>query len=266
MDRNITHPKENDEGINIKNTIISINLKNEISKWNQNRDQDQLMLLTDSITRDIKKISSKLKSHILDLTSLEDSGKSSILSYMTNELDNLMSENTSNHADKLDSKLSLPSHETSFHHSMSQLRGLLNIVLYTYDLIWHRQNAILHKNRVPILLGSIVRHKKYGYRGVVVGWDPSPTVDVTRWDGLSDVKGNVNEMPFYHVVPDNNDCLRIFGSERKFRYVCDENLEICHGQILKDMDFDIGLENADGWDVDEQNNRMIIPQYSKVSC
>ena len=265
MDRNIGHSNEI-EGQNKKNTIISINLKNEFSKWNQNIDKDDLMLLTDSMTKDIQKISSKLKSHILNLTSPEAFGKSSILSYITKELDHLISGNTSNHADKLDSKLRLPSHATSFHQSMTHLRGLLNIVLYIYDLMWHRQNAILHKNRVPISLGSIVRHKKYGYRGVVVGWDPSPTVDVSRWDGLSDVKGNVNEMPFYHVIPDNNDCLQIFGSERKFRYVCDENIEICHGQILKDMDFDIGLDYADGWDIDEQNNQMIIPQYARVSC
>ena len=34
-------------------------------------------------------------------------------------------------------------------------------------------------------------------------------------------------MPFYHVIADMNDTEEAFGYERRFRYVCQENLELC---------------------------------------
>jgi len=34
---------------------------------------------------------------------------------------------------------------------------------------------------------QVVRHKKFDYRGVIIGWDHRPTVDVSRWDGVVDL-------------------------------------------------------------------------------
>jgi len=61
----------------------------------------------------------------------------------------------------------------------------------------------------------------------VITWDPYPKADVSRWDGLQDIDGDVNKMPFYHVAPDLEDTVKAFGQERPFRYVCQENLELC---------------------------------------
>jgi hemimethylated DNA binding protein len=35
-------------------------------------------------------------------------------------------------------------------------------------------------------VGQVVRHRLFSYRGVVVGWDKRPTVDVANWEGLRD--------------------------------------------------------------------------------
>ncbi|KAJ1462648.1 hypothetical protein M885DRAFT_610685 [Pelagophyceae sp. CCMP2097] len=73
------------------------------------------------------------------------------------------------------------------------------------------------------LLGSFVKHSKFGYRGVVVGWDRRPLVDVRNWDG---VKGTLKEamQPFLHVVADDDDSTSIFGAPRGFRYCAAENI------------------------------------------
>jgi len=107
-----------------------------------------------------------------------------------------------------------------------QLRSLLEIILEVSEMTWQRRNAMKEREKIRFPLGTIVRHKKYGFRGVVVAWDSKPAVDVSRWDGLQDVE-NPQEKPFYHVIPDVNDCVRAFGAERHFRYVVDDNLEPC---------------------------------------
>jgi hemimethylated DNA binding protein len=87
-------------------------------------------------------------------------------------------------------------------------------------------------------LGQIVRHKKYNFRGVIVGRDSEPIYNVTRWDGLRDVP-NAKELPFYNVIPDQQDCIEIFGGERPSRYVCEVNLEPCPSdQVYLDVDVD----------------------------
>ena len=72
-----------------------------------------------------------------------------------------------------------------------------------------------------------MRHKKYNFRGVIVGWDPFPRTDVSRWDGLQHIEGNLAKMPFYHVMADVNDTEAAFGLKRPTRYVVEENLEEC---------------------------------------
>jgi hemimethylated DNA binding protein len=96
--------------------------------------------------------------------------------------------------------------------------------IFTVNL--ERKAAQDNQSRIEFPLGSIVRHTKYGFRGVVVGWDPRPQVDVSRWDGLKDVE-HPEQHPFYHVIPDPGDCLIAFGGPRPFRYVCQANLETC---------------------------------------
>eukprot|EP00980_Cylindrotheca_fusiformis_P028896 scaffold22671_cov164-Cylindrotheca_fusiformis.AAC.5 len=106
------------------------------------------------------------------------------------------------------------------------LQQLLNLTVNVMELLWQKQRQLENSKEIKFGLGDIVRHKVYGFRGVVVAWDPEPTFDVSRWDGLQHIK-NPHEFPFYHIIPDQDDCIDAFGAERPSRYVCQENLESC---------------------------------------
>jgi len=84
--------------------------------------------------------------------------------------------------------------------------------------------ANANRTGIQFLIGEVVRHKVYGYRGVIVGWDRRAAVDVAGWDGLR--KSSLGaEQPFYHLFPDESDCTELFGSPRDMKYVAEENLE-----------------------------------------
>ncbi len=57
---------------------------------------------------------------------------------------------------------------------------------------------------------QVFRHKKYGYRAVVYGWDRSCDRD-PQWAQEMGVRA---EQPFAAALPDEGDCLRIFGGVR----------------------------------------------------
>ena len=59
----------------------------------------------------------------------------------------------------------------------------------------------------------MLRHRKYGFRGVVVGWDRRPTVDVSGWDGVQGLPSGPDQ-PFYRVLPDMRDCVELLGRKR----------------------------------------------------
>lgn len=79
-----------------------------------------------------------------------------------------------------------------------------------------------------------------------MGWDPYPKADVSTWDGVQGIVGDVNKMPFYHVIPDLNDTVKAFGQERPFRYVCQDNLVICPPN---EQDIEVSLD--EGWSASE---------------
>jgi len=141
----------------------------------------------------------------------------------------------------------------------AHLRQFHSWSLQIAELLWHRRRAAESLERLSYRLGDIVWHRKYDFRGVVVGWDPKPTVDVSNWDGLGDID-NPQEKPFYHVIPDQGDCIRSFGGEREFRYVCEDNLEPCPSRRSR-IDIDLDLD----WDFDEENLRYIPPAELAVS-
>jgi hypothetical protein len=71
-----------------------------------------------------------------------------------------------------------------------------------------------------------------------------PAYEVTHWDGLQHID-NPEQYPFYHVIPDRSDAMVAFGGERPWRYVCEENLELCPKEN-RDLDIDLELE----WTID----------------
>jgi len=82
---------------------------------------------------------------------------------------------------------------------------------------------------------------------------PEPAYEVTHWDGLQHIK-NPEQYPFYHVIPDRSDTMVAFGGERPWRYVCEENLELCP-QENRDLDVDLEPE----WIADVSKGTFLPP-------
>lgn len=62
---------------------------------------------------------------------------------------------------------------------------------------------------------QVFRHRTYGYRGVIYGWDRSCERDL-NWTEKFNVDA---DQPFYWVLPDEVDCQRLFGGVRISKYV-----------------------------------------------
>jgi hemimethylated DNA binding protein len=128
-----------------------------------------------------------------------------------------------------------PTAITAFH-----IRALMDVLSRILDAMLQRRLSMESFDSMQFRVGDVVRHKKFGFRGVVVGWDATPSMDVSRWDGVQDIE-NVMELPFYTIVPDKGDCIDAFGGERGLRYVCQVNLEACpHDQRILQVDLGSG--------------------------
>jgi hemimethylated DNA binding protein len=125
-----------------------------------------------------------------------------------------------------------------------------------------RKSNQVHKEHIHYSLGQIVRHKLYGFRGVIVAWDPKPRMDVSNWDGLAGIE-RPQEKPFYHVYPDVNDCISVFGGPRHFRYVCQENLELSPVEETP-LDVEVHLDPEE-WKWLSDEGRYLPSSEMKVS-
>lgn len=75
------------------------------------------------------------------------------------------------------------------------------------------------KNKYRI--GHVFQHKKFSYRGVIYGYDAQCERDA-QWQAQMNVS-NPNQ-PFYYVLPDASDSIRLFGGPRLTKYVAEENI------------------------------------------
>ena len=120
------------------------------------------------------------------------------------------------------------------------LRVKINALLYSRTANQKRRQ----EHNIQYKLGDIVRHKIYGFRGVVSEFDATPRWDVSNWDGLTHIE-NPNQKPFYAIYPDTNDCIESFGSKRNWRYVCQDNLELCPQDKPLELEFNEWIFNED---------------------
>ena len=67
------------------------------------------------------------------------------------------------------------------------LQELMKLIVELSDTLWTRRTSMTTNRIIQIALGDVVQHKKYGFRGVVVAWDPEPAYDITHWDGLQHI-------------------------------------------------------------------------------
>ena len=189
------------------------------------------------IVSGVQGFTSRLERSILDVTSSAESRGLSLLATFQDRLSSISK------GDVIPSSAFFSAWDLSQGDlAMYHLRQLLNLAIEVSDLLRSRRIAKESNERIRFSLGEVVRHKKYGFRGIIVAWDPKPAVDVSRWDGLTDII-NAADLPFYHVMPDQGDCIEAFGGERPFRYVCEANLEHCpRERSFIDVDLEPGWQ------------------------
>lgn len=68
-------------------------------------------------------------------------------------------------------------------------------------------------------MGQVVKHKRYGYRGVIVGWDAQAAAP-ERWYRQMGVSESQRHDPFYSVLVDTGD------RQQQTTYVWQDNLEV----------------------------------------
>lgn len=58
----------------------------------------------------------------------------------------------------------------------SALSKLVELAVEIEDIVWTRRKALETDRSIKYSLGEYVQHKKYGFRGVIVGWDPGKSI------------------------------------------------------------------------------------------
>lgn len=201
----------------------------------------------DQLISGIQEASDHLRRIILDYTSAPESRQLKLLALFLDRLTRI------SNGDVLPIKDLLASEEVSKTGLAAwHLKEFTNVAEEIGDLVWRRRRSLECDPKNKFSVGDILRHTKYGFRGVVVGWDPTPTVDVSRWDGLTHIQ-NPEQYPFYHIIPDQMDCLQAFGVERPSRYVCEANLEVCP---FNERNIDIDLDPV--WQF-QSSDRVYLP-------
>eukprot|EP00571_Detonula_confervacea_P007230 CAMPEP_0172329892 /NCGR_PEP_ID=MMETSP1058-20130122/61118_1 /TAXON_ID=83371 /ORGANISM="Detonula confervacea, Strain CCMP 353" /LENGTH=788 /DNA_ID=CAMNT_0013047085 /DNA_START=10 /DNA_END=2373 /DNA_ORIENTATION=+ len=196
-----------------------------------------------AITKGVQEISRRLLSPLAESIGQQqendDDEALSMISLMSSHVESMSMKKSS--AKELDSAISLLAKLYHFHVKIN-------------SLLWARNANEQHEQHINYKLGQVVKHKVYGFKGVIAAWDPKPRMDVSNWDGLTEVE-NPQEKPFYHVYPDVNDCIRVFGGPRHFRYVCQDNLELIpHNEGPLDLEMDM---DSEGWKWDGERGRYI---------
>lgn len=217
----------------------------------ESRETPELMKAKMDIARGMQEISNRLLLSLSDIDrqSHEDvEGAQSLLSSLKSFI---LSMSTTDVSPSQKSEEAIPLLAKLYHFHVK-----INAMLAT------RKSNQEHKEHIHFSLGQIVRHKLYGFRGVIVAWDPKPRMDVSNWDGLAGIE-RPQEKPFYHVYPDVNDCISVFGGPRHFRYVCQENLELSPVEETP-LDLEVHLDPEEWkWLCDE--GRYLPSSEMKVS-
>lgn len=101
----------------------------------------------------------------------------------------------------------------------------------------------LSRSSIKYRVGQVIRHKKYGYRGVIVGWDkecraPQHWIDINH-----KAHPEYKHQPSYSVLVDSRDRLDV-----QTTYVAQDNIEVIgnakiqHPQVDEYFDFYDGAQ------------------------
>lgn len=73
------------------------------------------------------------------------------------------------------------------------------IELPDQDQLTTQWNTATSQPAPQFRVGQVVRHKKFGYRGVVSGYDMRPSMDMSAWEGIEGLEHG-QEQPIYKVM------------------------------------------------------------------
>ncbi len=152
--RNFEYPLDNNQGEVEENESLDIVRRNELGGV---------------IVDGVQQFASRLKRKIFDVTFCSESRGLGLLSTFEEHLTLIENGDVVPDSAFL-SPMDLSKGDLAAYH----LRQLLNLTLEISEMLWIRQLSQDNKERVRFSLGQIVQHKKYGFRGVIMAWDPKP--------------------------------------------------------------------------------------------
>ena len=197
------------------------------------------------ITSGIQHISHRLLPPVLELKTHQKNDDSGTISLASTLLSSLQS-------------MSLENERRFFHHplhlAISSVKKLSQFHAKLNTLQWSHNNHKKCNSTINFKLGQTVRHNLFDCRGVVTAWDPKPYHNSSFGDA---------SQPFFHIIPDVNDCIREFGSPRSWLYVRQDNLEpydLKQGRIELEMELD-----AEEWGWNKENSWFSPSEEIKVS-
>jgi len=121
--------------------------------------------------------------------------------------------------------------ETPLDAAFEGLRRLATLESDLEEMVKVRRQRDKYREQVQHRVGQVLAHRKYGYRGVIVGWDGRCRRSA-EWLAANNLPQNYIDMPFYYVLPDQADCQRLFKGPRESKYVAQENLVIRRAPLL----------------------------------
>ena len=93
-----------------------------------------------------------------------------------------------------------PTSSSSTASSISTTEITTNLIeLPDQDQLTTQWNAATSQPAPQFRVGQVVRHKKFGYRGVVSGYDMRPSMDMSAWEGIEGLEHG-QEQPIYKVI------------------------------------------------------------------
>lgn len=70
----------------------------------------------------------------------------------------------------------------------------------SYQRVYPKMDEVdqLISNQPKFIVGNVIKHLKFGYRGIIVGYDQRPLVDVSTWEAVNGLPSGSDQI-FYKV-------------------------------------------------------------------
>lgn len=204
----------------------------------------------EDIISGVKEFATRLQQCVLDESHCPEEQGFNVLANILRRLENIQ------RGDALGIKIRLyPEEALPSTIAAEYLYAIYSFHFELLQAIFRREIAIEHKHRIKFRLGDIVKHKVFGFRGVIISWDPKPRRVVTASDGGQD-SSNSTDQPFYEILCDENDHISAVYGESHLLYVREDHIEECDIE-----ERNINLVTEIDWERDAEDGRFIPPDY-----